>query len=99
MKNKKTAGAKPSKPFNLKNIKSGDEFAYKNIGYGLVSYERGGGDERVWRTKGRLYTDTFSSIGMEWDGTTWVFDGGLGMTTKIVRLEDVPLGLLDEKTR
>ena len=77
---------------SLKNLKAGDEFAYKNIGYGLVSYEKG--DDATGRKKGRLMTECFSDIGMDWDERqeTWFFDSGLGLRTEIVRIEDVPLG-------
>ena len=78
----------------LKKLKTGDKFAYKNVGYGAVSYETG--DSRVWREKGSLFTDTFDRAGgMRWNGTTWEFDGGLGLKTLIVLLEDVPKGELD----
>lgn len=76
----------------LKSLKSGDAFAYKNVGYGLVSYEEG--DEKIWRKGGKLFTPTFDSIGMEWNGQTWEFDGGLGLKTLVIFLEDVPKGQL-----
>ena len=78
----------------LKGLKSGDEFAYKNVGFGLTSYEKGHGE--VWRKGGKLFTSTFDSMGMEWNGETWVFDGGLGMKTYIALLEDVPEGELTD---
>ncbi|MCC6404937.1 MAG: hypothetical protein IT405_00935 [Candidatus Yanofskybacteria bacterium] len=78
----------------LKNLKSGDNFAYKHVGFGLVSYE--GGGEKIWRKNGNLFTPTFDSEGMRWNGQTWEFDGGLGMKTLIVLSEDVPEGQLAE---
>lgn len=53
---------------------------YRNVGYGLTSYE--GPDEVVGIRKGRLFTETFER-GMEPTGREgeWVFDGGLGMRT------------------
>ena len=74
----------------LKSLKSGQKFCYKNIGFGLTSYEDG--SEKVWRKSGKLFTPTFDSMGMEWNGKTWEFDGGLGMKTLIVLPEDVPPG-------
>lgn len=73
---------------NLKDIKPGDKFFYKNVGYGLTSYERG--DDAVAVRKGLLFTETFSSAGMEWNESkqTWVFDGGLGLRTFIVAGDD-----------
>lgn len=76
----------------IKNLKPGDTFAYKNTGFGLVSYERG--DDIIERKKGKLITDTFDHGGMEWTGNTWKFDGGLGLVTTIVLLEQVPPGKL-----
>lgn len=76
----------------IKNLKSGDEFAYQNVGFGATTYESG--DNKLWRKRGRLFTDTFDKQGMEWDGNTWKFNGGLGLITRIVLLEDVPKGEL-----
>lgn len=76
----------------LKGLKPKDEFAYKNAGFGLVSYERG--SDIIGQKDGKLFTDTFSEIGMEWTGDTWSFDGGLGLVTSIVLLADVPKGEL-----
>lgn len=72
----------------LRTLEPGDKFAYQNVGYGLVSYENGSDAIRV--KKGKLFTDTFNSTGMEWTGETWKFDGGLGLVTYIVLPEDVP---------
>ena len=70
----------------LANLKAGDKFFYRNDGYGLTSYERG--DDAIEIHDGKLFTDTFDKIGMEWDGKTWVFDGGLGIKTSIVAADD-----------
>jgi hypothetical protein len=71
---------------DLKNLKPGDKFFYKNVGYGLTSYERG---DDVIEVKGRkLYTQTFNKSGLDWNGSTWVFDGGLGLKTTIVPGDD-----------
>ena len=76
----------------LKNLRSGVQFAYQNVGFGATTYESG--DDTVWRKKGKLFTSTYDKFGMEWDGKTWKFDGGLGLVTRIVLLEDVPEGEL-----
>jgi len=78
----------------LKNLKPGSKFAYKNTGFGLVSYEKG--SDAVGRKKGNLITDTFDHDGMIWTGRTWKFDGGLGLVTTIVLLEEVPPGELKD---
>ena len=75
----------------LKTLKPGDKFAYKNSGYGLVSYEDG--SDAIGVKKGRLFTNTFDH-GMDWNGQTWKFDSGLGLVTTIVLMEDVPKGKL-----
>jgi len=79
----------------LRKLKPGDKFAYKNVGYGLTSYE--GGSDAIGVKKGKLFTETFDSMGMEWTGTTWKFDGGLGLVTYIVLIEDVPEGQLADQ--
>lgn len=78
----------------LRNLKPGDKFAYKNVGYGLTSYEVG--NDAIKIRKGKLFTETFDSMGMEWTGQTWKFDGGLGLVTTIVLMEDVPEGALED---
>lgn len=75
----------------LKNLKPSDKFAYKNTGYGLVSYEDG--SDAIGVKKGRLFTDCFEH-GMDWNGQTWKFDSGLGLVTTVVLIEDVPKGEL-----
>ncbi|MDP3696687.1 MAG: hypothetical protein Q8R55_01490 [Candidatus Taylorbacteria bacterium] len=75
----------------LKNLKPGDKFAYKNTGYGLVSYEDG--SDAIGVKKGRLFTDCFEH-GMDWNSQTWKFDSGLGSVTTIVLMGDVPKGEL-----
>ena len=75
----------------LKNLKPGDKFAYKNSGYGYVTYEDG--SDAIEIKKGRLFTNCFDH-GMDWNGQTWKFDSGLGLVTTIVLLEDVPKGEL-----
>lgn len=73
---------------DLSKLKPGDKFFYKNVGYGLTSYERG--DDAVEIRDGKLFTKTVNSFGMDWDDNakTWVFDGGLGMTCSIVGPDD-----------
>lgn len=74
---------------DLKNLKEGDSVIYKNVGYGLTSYERG--DNDVIEIKdGNLYTNTFDSMGMNWDNARncWKFDGGLGMVTYAIAADD-----------
>jgi hypothetical protein len=63
------------------------KFAYKNVGYGLVSYEAGDDFDRY--EDGKLYTNTFSSYGMEWRGDRWRHDSGFGMRSYLVRREDM----------
>src|SRR3989338_3427897 len=75
----------------LKNLKPGYKFAYKNTGYGLVSYEDG--SDAIGVKKGRLFTDTFDH-GMDLDGQNWKFNSGLGLVTTVVLTEDVPKGEL-----
>ncbi|MBI2108679.1 MAG: hypothetical protein HYT93_00660 [Parcubacteria group bacterium] len=79
----------------LRKLKPGDKFAYKNVGYGLTSYEDG--SDAIEIKKGKLFTETFDSMGMEWTGATWKFDGGLGLVTYIVLMEDVPEGQLADQ--
>jgi hypothetical protein len=84
-----------AKPLDLKKLKKGDLVAYKNVGYGIISYERG---DAVTAIKGgKLYTPTFDSRGMTWDSfaNAWVFDGGLGLKTYAILPESVPPGELD----
>ena len=71
---------------DLKNLKPGDKFFYKCVGYGLTSYERG--DDVVEIRDGKLFTNTFDTYGLEWNGTTWVSDGALGLKTYIVSADD-----------
>ncbi len=78
----------------LQKLKRGDKFAYKNSGFGHVTYEKG--DEVIGRKKGKLLTRSFDTEGLTWTGTTWKFDAGLGLVTTIVLLEDVPPGGLKE---
>lgn len=75
----------------LKNLKTGDKYAYKNVGFGETTYETIS-DDKVRHKNGRLFTNVFESRGMEWTGETWKFDSGLGLVTTIVLLEDVPKG-------
>lgn len=78
----------------LKNLKPDDKFVYKNVGHGLTSYELG--SDAIKIRKGKLFTETFDSTGMEWTGKTWKFDGGMGLITTIVLMEDVPRGALED---
>jgi hypothetical protein len=70
---------------DLKNLKPGDKLFYKHVGYGLTSYERG---EVVEIKDGKLYTPSFDTDGMDWNGSTWVFDAGLGLRTTVVPADD-----------
>lgn len=93
---KETSNSKESLRIQkLRNLKPGDKFAYKNDGFGTTSYEDG--SDAVEIKKGKLFTETFSSKGMKWSNGTWEFNGGFGMTTSIVLLEDVPKGELNKK--
>ncbi len=74
----------------LRTLKPGDKFAYKNSGYGLVTYEKGNDAVRV--KGGKLFTETCDHDGMEWNGETWEYDSGLGLVTTICLMEDVPQG-------
>jgi hypothetical protein len=72
-----------------KALKKGDTVLYKNVGYGLTTYEWGRND--VQKIKGqKLFTDTFDSFGMDWDEATgtWKFDGGLGLVCYVVDPND-----------
>lgn len=70
----------------MKDLKPGDLVAYKNVGYGLISYE--GPDTVVEIRDGKLFTETFDSMGMEWKAGQWIFDTGLGLKTIAVDPED-----------
>ena len=63
------------------------EFAYRNVGYGLATFEWGNDFDRY--EDGKLFTRCFDTYGMEWKGGHWVFDGGLGMRTYLVRKSDM----------
>jgi hypothetical protein len=65
----------------MKNLKKGDKVYYRNTGYGMTSYE---GPDKVLKRKGeKLYTETFDSSGLDWNGHEWVFDSGLGLVTHV----------------
>lgn len=87
-KKSSSSRASQAKLKKLRNLKPGDEFAYKNVGFGYITYEKGG--DVVEKKKGKLFTETFSKMGMEWNGKTWKFDGGVGLVSYIVLMEDVP---------
>ncbi len=78
----------------MRRLKAGDKIFYKNSGFGLVSYE--GPDVVYKRKKNKLFTGTFDSSPMEWDGTTWKFDGGVGLVVYAVLENDVPERALEE---
>jgi len=82
-----------TKKHPLQSLKEGDSVIYKNVGYGLVSYEPGEQDV-IGIKKGKLFTNTFDSIGMEWDKRQqlWKFDSGLGLVTYAIPADD-PKGL------
>jgi hypothetical protein len=67
-------------------INEATEFAYKNVGYGLTTFEWG--SDFTHYEDGRLFTRCFDS-GMEWKNGMWTFDGGLGMRTYLVRKSDM----------
>lgn len=67
---------------DLQKLKKGDKFFYKNVGYGLVTYEKGNDFLKI--EDGRLFTRTFDSIGFQWGPKGWFFDGGLGLVTYVV---------------
>ncbi len=62
-----------------KPVKAREAF-YRNVGYGLVSWE--GPDKVIAVRGGKLFTETFDN-GMDPSGQKdeWVFDGGFGMKT------------------
>ena len=68
-------------------ITESTEFAYCNTGYGLQSFELGN-DFQEYRD-GKLFTGTFDSEGMQWNGKRWEFDGGLGMKTEVYFLSEM----------
>lgn len=73
----------------IKNLKPGDYFAYKNVGFGIVSYELGSDALEV--KNGKLITQIFFDTGMEWTGQTWQFEFETsGLTTSIVLEEEIP---------
>lgn len=70
----------------LKALKKGDKFFYKNVGYGAVTYEEGNDFSHIEGE--RLFTRTFDSIGFQWGPKGWFFDSGLGLVTFIVPGDD-----------
>lgn len=70
-----------------RKYKAGETITYKNVGFGLTTYER---DTVVSMSQGKLFTNSFSSSGMEWKEAeqTWVYDGGVGMKSSIVPNDD-----------
>ena len=72
-----------------KALKKGDTVLYKNVGYGLTTYEWGRNDVQKIKDQ-KLFTDTFDSVGMDWDEATgtWKFDGGLGLVCYVVDPND-----------
>jgi len=91
-KDAKSAKKETPKTVNLRKLKPGDRFAYKNVGYGYTTYEEG--SDVIGVKKGVLFTHTFDKMGMMWNGETWQFDSGSGLVTSVVRIEDVPAGQL-----
>jgi hypothetical protein len=74
----------------LANLKPGDDFVYRNVGFGMVTYERG--SDAIEVRDGKLFTETFSEMGMDWNGETWKFYGGGGLVTTVLLPEQVPPG-------
>lgn len=74
---------------DLKNLKPGDSVIYKNVGYGLTSYERGDGDV-IEITDGRLYTRTFDRYGLVWNEKRqcWQSEGSLGLQVFAIAADD-----------
>ena len=74
---------------DLKTLKEGDSVIYKNVGYGLTSYEPGNNDV-IEIKDGKLYTNCFNSTGLEWfdPQKCWKFDGGLGLITYAISADD-----------
>lgn len=72
----------------MKNLKIGDEIYYKNVGYGLTSYE--GPYKVIDRDHESIFTEDFDSCGMIWDekNQTFKFDGGLGLVTYATSIDD-----------
>lgn len=70
-----------------RKLAAGEKVTYKNVGFGLVSYET---DTVTGMRNGRLITGSYESTGMEWDDArnTWKFDVGLGMVSYIVPNDD-----------
>lgn len=78
-----------------RSINKNTKFAYKNVGYGLASFEAGDDFERYEGDK--LHTSTFDSIGMHWHDTRgWTFDGGLGLVTYLVKKENMTQRQIEE---
>lgn len=64
------------------------QFAYKNVGYGVISYEGGNDFDRY--EDGALFTDTFDRDGgLQWGRGEWFYDGGLGMRTSVIKRDDM----------
>lgn len=79
-KNPKKGSTKLKSPAKKAAKPEAREAFYRNVGYGLTSWE--GPDAVVAVRKGRLFTQTFDG-GMEPSGKDgeWKFDGGFGMVT------------------
>ncbi len=77
----------------MKDIKVGDRIAYKNVGYGLTSYEDN--DDTVIEVgENYILTDCFNAMGgMKWNDAaqTYKFDGGLGLVCYAVPIDDPKL--------
>lgn len=66
------------------------ELVYKNVGFGVVSYEYCN-DDNLKIKNGKLLTETFDREGLSWDGEYWKYNGGLGMVTYLVSIDEVPM--------
>ncbi len=79
-----------STKYDLRNLVKGDSVIYKNVGYGLITYEHG--KNHVLGIKdGILTTKTFDSSGMEWDEfrSCWAApDSGLGLRCYAISKND-----------
>lgn len=72
----------------IKNLQPGDKFAYKNVGFGMDSYEPA--NDIIEIKNGKLITRIFET-GMNWNGKTWEFKADtFDWITSIVLIENVP---------
>jgi len=72
---------------DLKNLKEDDQFFYKHVGFGLITYERG---RVLEQNDGILYTDAYDEDGMEWseEEQTWIYDTTIGYVSYVLSIDD-----------